>query len=56
MENKIVEVQPKKSCSKCSPKDKLTSLPTTLIIFSIYFLFSSVYGTIEIIKDIINLF
>jgi len=56
MENKTVGVQPKKTCKKCSPKDKLTNLPTTFIIFSIYFLFSSVYGTIEIIKDIINLF
>jgi len=56
MENRITEIKPKKSCKKCSPKEKLKSLPISLIIFSLYFLVSSVYGTIQIIKDIISLF
>lgn len=57
MSNNIVEVTPsKKNCKKCSPQEKITSLPIPLVIFSVYFLISAVYGTIEIVKDIINLF
>ncbi len=56
MENTIVEVQPKKSCSKCSSAETLKRVPTSMLIFTIYFLVAAVYGTIEIVKDIISLF
>jgi hypothetical protein len=58
MENNIIDITPeKKSCKKCSSSAKnFAGLPISMIIFAIYFLFSSVYGTIEIIKNIISLF
>jgi hypothetical protein len=57
MTNNIIDITPnKKNCKKCSAQEKLTSLPISLVIFSIYFIISSVYGTVEIIKDIIALF
>ena len=45
-----------KKCTKCSAKDKLKQIPLWTIIFSIYFLASAVYGTVQIVKDIISLF
>lgn len=45
-----------KKCTKCSAKDKLKQIPLWSIIFSIYFFASAVYGTVQIVKDIISLF
>jgi len=56
MENIIEEVQPKKNCKKCNSSKSLKMVPTSMIIFTIYFLVAAVYGTIEIVKDIIALF
>jgi hypothetical protein len=57
MSNNIIDVTPeKKSCSKCSAQKKLETLPTSLIVFTVYFLISAVYGTVKIIENIINLF
>jgi hypothetical protein len=56
MENTIEEVQPKKSCKKCNSKKALDSIPKGMLIFTIYFLVAAVYGTIEIVKNIISLF
>lgn len=56
MENLIETTQPKKNCKKCSAEDKLKKMPITMIVFSIYFLVSAIYGTVEFIKNIISLF
>jgi hypothetical protein len=56
MKPKIINANPKKSCKKCSPKEKLKSIPIGWLLLSIFTLFASFYGTIEIIKDIISLF
>ena len=58
MENKNV-VQPEKECQSC--KNKQT--PNTILknnwwvfVASFYILFSSVYGTIQLVKGLISLF
>jgi hypothetical protein len=57
MTNNIIDVTPKKKgCTKCSAQDKIKQLPIWSIVFSIYFLIASVYGTIQIVKDVISLF
>lgn len=56
MENKIIDVTPKKTCTKCSAQDKLKQIPLWSIIISVYFMIASVYGTIQIVKNIISLF
>jgi hypothetical protein len=57
MANNIIDITPgKKSCKTCNSKKPLSALPTPLIIFSIYFLVSAVYGTVKIIQNIISLF
>jgi len=56
MENITEENQPKKSCKKCKTAETLKSIPKSTVILTIFLLFATVYGTIEIIKDIISLF
>jgi hypothetical protein len=56
MENTVIESQPKKSCKKCNSAETLKKVPKSMIVFTIYFLMAAVYGTIEIVKDIISLF
>ena len=43
-----------KSCKSCSAK-KFEKMPIGLLLFSIYFLISAVYGTVEITKMLFNL-
>ena len=56
MENLNETPQPKKSCKKCNSAETLKKVPKTMIFFTVFLLFATVYGTIEIIKDIISLF
>jgi len=56
MENLIETTQPKKSCKKCNSAETLKKVPKTMIFFTVFFFAAEVYGTIEIIKDIISLF
>jgi hypothetical protein len=39
----------KKPCKKCNRK--LTKTHWTIVVLSFYILFSSIYGTIKLIKD-----
>jgi hypothetical protein len=57
-EKDIIDVtpeQPKKECKTCKQKG-LTTGQWAMIISSFYILFSSIYGTIKIIKELINYF
>jgi hypothetical protein len=57
MQNNIIDITPeKKECKRCNSQKPLSALPTPLLIFTIYFLISAVYGTVKIIENIINLF
>jgi hypothetical protein len=44
--------QPQKECKTCKQK-KLTNGQLAMIVSSFYILFSSIYGTIKLIKDLI---
>lgn len=44
-----------KECNECQ-KTPYNSKQWMVILFGSYLLFSSVYGTIEIVKDLISLF
>jgi hypothetical protein len=46
--------QPEEECKTCKQK-KITSGQLAMVITSFYILFSSIYGTIKIIKELINL-
>ena len=53
-ERDIIDVtpeQPKEDCKKCKNKG-LKSHHIVMIVTSFYILFTSIYGTIKIIKDI----
>lgn len=45
----------KKECNECK-KTPFDAKQVPIILLGFYILFSSVYGTIEIVKDIISLF
>ena len=47
--------QPEEECKTCKQKG-LTTGQWAMIISSFYILFSSIYGTIKIIKELINYF
>jgi hypothetical protein len=47
--------QPKKECKTCKSK-KLSKTHWLIMIGSFYLLFASVYGTVKLIKELINLF
>ena len=46
--------QPEEECKTCKQK-KLTNGQLAMIVSSFYILFSSIYGTIKLIKDLIAL-
>lgn len=48
-------METKKSCKSCS-QAKLEKVPIWLLVMSIYMLVASVYGTVQIVKDITSLF
>ena len=50
----ITPEQPKKKCKTCS--QKLSKTSWGMIILSSYILFSSIYVTIKLFKEIIHLF
>ena len=45
--------QPEEECKTCKQK-KITNGQLTMVIASFYILFSSIYGTVKIIKELIN--
>lgn len=45
----------KKECNECK-KTPFDAKQVPVILFGTYLLFSAVYGTIEIVKDIISMF
>ena len=47
--------QPKKECKTCKRKS-LSKSHWVMVIISTYVLFSSIYGTIKLVKELINLF
>jgi hypothetical protein len=47
--------QPKKECKTCKRKS-LSKSHWIMVIISAYVLFSSIYGTIKLVKELINLF
>lgn len=58
MENKIIE-QPEKECQSCKNKQTPNMIFKNnwwVFVASFYILFSSVYGTIQLVKGLINLF
>jgi|688.fasta_scaffold2205386_1 hypothetical protein len=58
-EKDIIEItpdqveQPEKECKTCKQK-KITNGQLAMLISSFYILFSSIYGTIKLIKELIN--
>ena len=57
-ERDIIDVtpkQPEESCKKCKNKG-LKSHHIVMIVTSFYILFSAIYGTIKLIKDITHYF
>jgi hypothetical protein len=57
-EREIIDVtpeQPKEGCKKCKNKG-LKSHHIVMIVTSFYILFTSIYGTIKLIKDITHYF
>lgn len=56
-ERDIIDVtpeQPEKECKTCKQK-KITKEQLVMLFASFYILFAAIYGTIKIIKEIINL-
>jgi hypothetical protein len=51
----ITPKQPEESCKKCKNKG-LKSHHIVMIVTSFYILFTSIYGTIKLIKDITHYF
>ena len=49
----IVPEQPEKECKSCKQK-KLTNGQLAMVSASFYILFSSIYGTVKLIKDLLN--
>jgi len=47
--------QPKKECKTCKRKT-LSKTHWFMVVSSVYLLFASIYGTIKLIKELINLF
>jgi hypothetical protein len=47
--------QPKKECKSCKRKT-LSKSHWLMVITSVYLLFASIYGTVKLIKELINLF
>jgi len=55
-EKDIIDVtpeQPEKECKSCKQK-KITNGQLAMLISSFYILFTSIYGTIKLIKELIN--
>lgn len=55
-EKDIIDVtpeQPEKECKSCKQK-KITNGQLAMIISSFYILFTSIYGTIKLIKELLN--
>lgn len=48
-----METNEKKKCKSCR---KFTKTHWSMIIISFYILFAAVYGTIKLVKEIMNLF
>ena len=48
-------METKKSCKSCT-QAKLEKVPIWLLAMSIYMLIASIYGTVQIFKDIMSLF
>jgi len=46
--------QPEKECKSCKQK-KMTNGQLAMVIASFYILFSSIYGTVKLIKELIHL-
>jgi hypothetical protein len=46
--------QPEKECKSCKQK-KITNSQLAMVIASFYILFSSIYGTVKLIKELIHL-
>lgn len=51
----VTPEQPKEGCKKCKNKG-LKSHHIVMIVTSFYILFSAIYGTIKLIKDITHYF
>lgn len=51
----VTPKQPEESCKKCKNKG-LKSHHIVMIVTSFYILFTSIYGTIKLIKDITHYF
>ena len=49
----ITPEQPEKECKSCKQK-KLTNGQLAMVSASFYILFSSIYGTVKLIKDLLN--
>jgi hypothetical protein len=47
--------QPKKECKTCKRKS-LSKSHWLMVLTSVYLLFASIYGTVKLIKELINLF
>jgi hypothetical protein len=47
--------QPKKECKSCKRKT-LSKTHWVMVVTSVYLLFASIYGTIKLVKELINLF
>lgn len=47
-------MEKEKECSSC--KKGLSNTHWTMILVSVYILFAAVYGTIQLVKGLINLF
>lgn len=54
-EKDIVMKSPEKECKSCKRKT-LSKTHWFMVISSVYLLFASIYGTIKLIKELINLF
>lgn len=54
IEDAQFDTKPTKKCNTC--KKGLKPTHWAMMLFSVYILIASVYGTIEIVKFIINLF
>jgi hypothetical protein len=55
-EKDIIDVtpeQPEKECKSCKQK-KITNGQLAMLISSFYILFTSIYGTVKLIKELIN--
>jgi len=44
------------ACNECDQQKKMNRFQKIVWIFSFYILFASVYGTIQLVKDLITFF